>query len=72
MLDLGGKPEGWSHVEAHILKLILTSTIILDWCDCCYRTKSSHLDYASVMEKAFETSNGWPQKYSRAARFVYG
>lgn len=36
--------------------------------ELCLRTKVSHLDYASVMEKAFETSKGWPSRYSRAAR----
>ena len=48
----------------------ISSFFLAEWCQCCYRTKSSHLDYASVMEKAFETSNGWPQKYTRAARCV--
>lgn len=36
--------------------------------ELCMRTKSSHLDYASVMEKAFETSSGWTRRYARAAR----
>lgn len=44
--------------------LVLSST------ELCQRTQVKHLDYASVMEKAFATRHDWLKKWSSGSRYL--
>ncbi|XP_053398503.1 proton-coupled amino acid transporter 1-like isoform X2 [Mercenaria mercenaria] len=62
-----------SLVVVSIIGIICTHcmhVLVLSGNELCRRTGNSHLDYASVMEKAFETRDDWLKKWSRAARNI--